>query len=619
MDAPGLLDELRRAVDGRRTPAAPVRRSLAALDDPVLARTAGRILARLEPDDGQLVPVRLAVLATCTVGPFEHLLRAGLVGVGVLPALEPAGYGSFDLTLSSGAFSGGDDPDVVACLVDGSRFLPGDWHGADVEALAKHVAARAEEFRSLIVSATGRTSSTLVLHTVPLPGEVRDTLVSWRARAALTSTWYRLNTDILTLAEEHRQIVVVDLVGLLADVAQRGHDPRLHRYADMPYTDGALLALARQVTRVVQARTGRSRKVLALDLDNTLWGGVLGEVGEHAVELGGLYPGRCYLDLQRTVRRLREQGVLLVLASKNDAEIVDRAMTRHPEMLLRPDAFAVTAVNWSPKAGNLATAAESLSLSPQAFVFMDDSAHERGYVGDELPDVALVAADGDPADLVESLLRGGWFDTMDLTDADRARPELYRSRSLRSEFAEDFGSSQDYLRALGIELVAAPVTAFEIARVAQLAARTNQFNLTGARFDETATAAMSADPDHLVVSMAVSDRFGDEGIVGALWVRRGSPTWRVLNMVLSCRVLGRGIELAGLAWLCRRAADAGATTIEGRFVPSGRNAVAADVWERAGFAPGEAEGTFLLDLAGAQITAPDWVTTVTGSEEEPPR
>ncbi|MBV9823132.1 MAG: HAD-IIIC family phosphatase, partial [Actinobacteria bacterium] len=571
-------------------------------------RKLGRLLADLQPTDDGLRPVRLSVLATCTVGPFEPLLRTGLVAVGALPSITVGDYGSFEFSLASGAFAADGEPDVLACLMEESFFLPGDWNGGDVEAVTEHLRARFAEFRSLIESVTRRSTATLVLHTLPLPVEVRESFVSWRAKAALAAAWSQLNADLLGLAAEYRQVLVVDLVSELAEQPVPVRDARLHRYADLPYTDGALHVLARQVARIVQARLGLSRKVLALDLDNTLWGGVLGEVGATGVELGGLYPGSCYRNLQRSTRRLREQGVILVLASKNDAEIVSDALGNHPEMLLRSDAFSVTAVNWSPKADNLRQAAESLSLATGSFVFMDDSPFERGQVASELPEVALVAADGDPSHLVRSLLAPGWFDVLDLTETDRDRPALYRTRALRNEFEGSFGTSEDYLQALNISLEVEPITPFGVARVAQMAARTNQFNLTGIRFDEARTAAMASDPGHLVASLSVSDRFGDEGVVGALWVECGADTWRVLNMVLSCRVLSRGIELAAVDWLARRASDAGATTLQGSFVPSAKNGAAAGFWKRAGFAPADSDGTFTLDLRDGWDPAPSWIT-----------
>jgi FkbH-like protein len=196
---------------------------------------------------------------------------------------------------------------------------------------------------------------------------------------------------------------------------------------------------------------------------------------------------------------------------------------------------------------------------------------------------------------------------LDLTDTDRDRPALYRTRALRSDFEGGFGSSEDYLHALNIELRIEPVTAFGVARVAQLAARTNQFNLTGIRFDEARTAAMSADPQYLIASLTVSDRFGDEGVVGALWVHRDPPTWRVLNMVLSCRVLGRGIELAAIDWLAQEAGDAGATALQGSFVASAKNGSAAGFWERAGFRPAAEDGLFTLELGDGWDPAPSWI------------
>jgi FkbH-like protein len=607
MSTNSLLSALRAAAQAGHAPDAVARRALLELDDATTARAAGRLLARF-PEEGlrDLRSLRVAIAATCTVGPFEHLLRAGLVGAGFRPVVDQADYGTFDMTLAGATFAAAGDPDIVVLLLDAAYFLPREWSPAALGDFEDGVLTRLRELSGLVAAATSRTSANLLLHTVPLPAEVRDTFLGLDDRAAVSGLWYRLNAALLDLAAEHTQVVTVDLAGALADRPVAVRDARLHRYGDLPYTDDALHVLAGLVRRVAQAKLGLSRKVLALDLDNTLWGGVLGEVDAHGVQLGGLYPGNAFLELQRTVRRLRDQGVVLVLASKNDPETVDKALDDHPEMVLRNDAFSVRAVNWSPKAGNLRTAAESLGLSIEAFVFMDDSEFERGHVAAELPDVALVSAAGDPAYLVESLLRHGWFDIMALTDTDRKRPELYSSRAMRADFSQGFGSSQEFLEALELKVEIAPATEFTVARVAQMAARTNQFNLTGIRFDEAATARMSEAADHMVVAISVSDRFGDEGIVGALWVRHESGTWQVLNMVLSCRVLGRGVELAAAGWLVGQARKAGAARIEGRFVPSPKNSVAADYWTRAGFTQ---EGdAFAVDVTAAADVTPSWIT-----------
>lgn len=603
---------LRAAVRERRMPGHPTRRALLESGDPALARQAGRILKDLAVDGERPREVDVAVLATCTVGPFEPLLRAQLVGAGLLPTLRSADYGTFGMTLATGSFTRDGDPGLVAVLLDAGYFLPGDFGAAEPDVLAKYVDARLEELRGLLAGALKHTAATVVVHTVPLPAQVRNGIISVRARAQVARTWYRLNEGLLALAEEHDQVVAVDLVGELAEAPVQACDVRLHRYGDLPYSDDALLLLARLVRRVAQARAGLSRKVLALDLDNTLWGGVLGEAGPQGVQVGGLYPGNCYSELQRTVAGLREQGVVLVLASKNDRDQVEKVLAEHPDVLLRPEAFSARMVDWSAKAGNLRRAAEALSLSTESFVFMDDSDFERAQVGDELPEVAVVSAAGDPAHLVDSLLRHGWFDVMALTDTDRKRPELYRNRALRGDFSSGFDSSEDFLRALDLKVEVTPATEYTIGRIAQLAARTNQFNLTGIRYDEAATRRMSEDAGHLVLSVSVADRFGDEGIVGALWVERTDEVWRVLNLVLSCRVLSRGVERAAVGRLADLAARAGARSVEGHYRPSDRNGVAADFWAGAGFTPAalpqETETqVFTLDAATAKEIAPEWI------------
>ncbi|MFH8344269.1 HAD-IIIC family phosphatase [Streptomyces sp. NPDC018045] len=607
------ITSLKDAVASGTAPGPALRLALSRIDDPAALRRAGRALAGLADPAGELRPVRVAVVADCTVGAFEPMLRAGLVGAGALPEIVTAPYGAFDLTLATGGFD--PDCDVLSCLLDESYFLPGDLDHAEPGTAAGHLTERLEHLRGLVTAALATTHATLVLHTVPLPGNVRDSVLSRRARGELTRLWYRLNLGLLELAEASPQIEVVDLAGLLGDVAAPARDDRLHSYADLPYTDAALLVLAREVRRIAQARLGLSKKVLALDLDNTLWGGVLGEVGAEGVALGGLYPGKAYKELQRAAHRLREQGVVLVLASKNDEEPVRRALLEHPEAVLRPDDFSVLVVNWESKAANLTQATRALGLGLSSVVFMDDSPFERGAVEAQLPEVTVVDAGGDPAGLVTSLVRHGWFDVPELTGTDRKRPELYRARSLRSDFSGGFSSAEDYLKALDLKVTVEPVTRFTAPRAAQLAARTNQFNLTGVRFDEAATVAMLTDPACLVASVSVRDRFGDEGMVGAAWVARDADAWHVRNLVLSCRVLGRGVEFAVAGWLARQAREAAVPRLTGAFVPSAKNAVAAAFWEKAGFVPA-GEGRFEFAPADMPDPTPSWVDVTSGSSPE---
>jgi FkbH-like protein len=606
-----MLEDLKNATAQGRVPAPAQLRVLAGTDDPATLRKAGRTLAALRADGESLRQVNIGLLSTATLGPLAQILRSVLVADGMLPEFTIGAYGSFELQLAEPASELlADGQAMLLCVIDASYFLPREWHGAEVAALCEFISERAEALRGLLASAARRSSTSILVHTIPLPGELRNTVISWRGRAELSRAWYRLNATLLELAEAHRGIAVIDFVSALAEAAVPAQDDRMRRYAEIPYTDAALVLLAREVRRFLRASTGRSSKVLALDLDNTLWGGVLGETGPAGVQLGGLYPGNCYTHLQRTARRLRDQGVILVLASKNDAADAESALAQHPEVVLRPELFSAMAVNWSDKAGNLREMADDLGLSTESFVFMDDSPFECGHVADELPGVRIVSADGDPAHLVRSLVGPGWFDILELTGTDQSRPMLYRARAERNMLASSHASAESYLRSLGIRVMMARATPFDVPRIAQLAARTNQFNLTGRRYGQSETASMAADPDHLVISFAVTDSFGPEGVVGAAWVECGHRAWQVLNFVMSCRVLGRGVEQAVVAWLARRARDAGASVLEGRFVRSARNGVAESLWPKAGFAlvsDDDGDKLFELALDSAGNLLPDWI------------
>ncbi|MBZ5790686.1 HAD-IIIC family phosphatase [Burkholderia contaminans] len=603
---------LRDAAMRGEPPDAPTRAALLGVTDALRAIAAGKLVAGLPAGGPRPKTIDVTVLANCTTGNYPHLLAARLAGIGVQARVHVNPYGGFEMALATGRLDG-SDPDLVTCLIDEAYFMPEDWNPADADGLAAHLASRADTLRAQVLALTDASRATFVLHTLPLPDTLRNSVISWRARTALSRAWCLVNAAILGLAEDSERVAVIDLVSLLANAAKPLRDARLMHYGHLSFSDDALLLHANEVRRYVQARLGLSRKGLGLDLDNTLWGGVVGELGAERIELGRLYPGSGYRALQTAAARLRSQGVVLALLSKNDAALVDDVLASHPEMVLRPGDFSASAVNWAPKSQGLHAIGETLDLAPDAFVFMDDSAFERGEVAAQWPEVALVAADCDPALLADTLLGGGWFDSLALTDTDRNRPALYRARSDRQQYSNGFASRDDYLHALGIQLVPKAAERFTIARIAQLAARTNQFNLTGERHDDAQLEQMANDPGHFVYSFSARDRFGDDGIVGAVWGTRDASAWRVTNFVLSCRVLGRSIEVAIVGWLATRAREAGARTLEGRYVASPRNAVAAELWPTCGFAPSR-DDCFALPLSGAFAPTPAWIHILSDHE-----
>ncbi len=335
--------------------------------------------------------------------------------------------------------------------------------------------------------------------------------------------------------------------------------------------------------RQVRARLGRTRKVLVLDLDGTLWGGVLGEDGPGGIELGAGLRGEAFTGFQRVLRQLGSQGVLLAISSKNDADAVSRTLRTHPAMVLRESDFVQVSANWKPKHDNLRDIAGRLGLGLDSFVFADDSLFECGLVGEQLPEVAVVRVDDEPALHPSALLADGWFDVFELTEADLERADRYRTEARRQEFREDVASYQDYLDGLGLEVTLRPPDEAELGRVSQLTLRTNQFHLATERLDVPQVADRMTHPGHHVIAVHARDRFGDHGLVGALFLRRDGEVVRIDNFALSCRVFARGIESACLSAVLEFARDTEARAVAGRYLPSPRNAAFAAFYADQGF------------------------------------
>lgn len=560
---------------------------------------AGRLLADADPaevvgrwtDPGPApVPVSVAVTGHGTLAGLmpalcAQLARHNLVLRGRLGDLD--GYRR-ELLDPAGVLA---DPeiDLVLCVLDPDVLLhrlPLPWQVEDVERASTELL---EELARSVAGYLGRGTGMLVLNTVPLlPATVRQVLDLGR-RARLGAAWRRFNTGLLDLAADHPRLVVVDLDPLVA-AGGPVQDVRMAGYAKAYLGDELLGRYAREIGHLTRALHGLSRKVLALDLDGTLWDGVLAEDGPEGVVMAGTPRGETFGRVQRVVRQLGSQGVLAVLASKNDQDAVLTTLRDHPDLHLREEHLVAVEAGWDPKTASLRRVAHRLGVGLDSVVFVDDSPAECGSVREALPQVAVVGLDDEPALHVERILADGWFDALRLTEDDRLRPGRYRSRVSRQDLLAEPGSLAEHLRRLDVSVRVAPAAEADAARVAQLTVRTNQFNLTTRRLRPDEIVALVRAPGSVVLTVRARDRFGDDGLVGSVLGRLADDGLHIDNMVLSCRVLGRGIEQATVAGLLDRAREAGLPAAHGRYEPSSRNGRVADFYPSLGFREVAADG-----------------------------
>ncbi|MEU6600894.1 HAD-IIIC family phosphatase [Streptomyces flaveolus] len=557
---------------------------------------AGTLLKRLDSDlikkhHPGTRTVSLAVTGWSTLDGLIAPLTAELARHDWILDPHVSDFGSYrkDLNDTNGQLYTGNF-EAVLCVLDAQAVLdrlPGPWTASDVEKAVSDFGTELEELTErFLTEGSGR----LVLNTITLPRSLTHQVVDHATRCQIGIHWRELNIRLLRLAARSDRVAVIDMEPLVAASGPLS-DARMAQYAKMRVSDELLAAYAREVAHLIRAFRGRSKKVLVVDLDNTLWDGILGDDGPDGIAAASTLRGEAFGAFQRVIRQLASQGVLLAVCSKNDEGPVRQVLSSHADMTLRLQDFVRITANWRPKEANLRLLAQELDLGLDSFVFVDDSPAECGLVASTLPQVAVVRLDDEPALHIERLLMDDWFATLRLTAEDRTRSESYRALTARQSLREAAGSAESYLRDLGVTVSVSTAKGFEAERLSQLTLRTNQFNLTGERLSAAEVTARCADPECLVLSVRSADRFGDNGLIGAVFARRRGSTMHIDNMLLSCRVFDRGVETAAMVSLLAYARAHGHTAVTGTYRATERNRRFADFYPSLGFTRGDSTET----------------------------
>lgn len=380
--------------------------------------------------------------------------------------------------------------------------------------------------------------------------------------------------------------MLLDVAGIAETVGLADwHSPALWNLAKLPFADAFVPLYAEHVARIIGAMRGKSRRCLVLDLDNTIWGGVIGDDGIEGIQIAqGDATGEAHLSVQQLALALRARGIVLAVSSKNTDSVARRPFKEHPDMLLKEEHIAVFQANWNDKATNIRAIAKELALGLDSFVFLDDNPAERGLIRQELPEVAVPELDSDPASYARTLAAAGYFEAINFSEEDRARAEMYQANARRLSLHSQTADLQSYLRSLEMRIVFGSFNRTTRARLTQLINKSNQFNLTTQRYTESQVEQLETDPDVMTLHARLIDRFGDNGIICVVICRATGPArWTIDSWLMSCRVLGRGVEQAVLAEIVFHARAAGIETLEGVYLPTDRNEMVREHYGRLGF------------------------------------
>jgi FkbH-like protein len=478
-------------------------------------------------------------------------------------------------------------PDLILLSLNARQVISGVPIAATAEEVEEALTRAIQELRELWGHARSTFNATLIQQSYldvsePLFGSY-DRLVP----AAPSRLIARLN-DLLAHAAARENV-------MLLDVAQASARDGIGAWFDIARWLQGKMEIAPQATplygdmvaRVVAAQRGLSKKCLVFDLDNTLWGGVIGDDGLEGIVLGeGSAVGEAHLALQRYALQLKERGVILAVCSKNDPAIAEAAFRDHPEMLLRPADIAAFVANWEDKAANLKTIAERLNIGLDSLVFVDDNPVERARVRESLPMVAVPELPEDAAQYVRCLSNTGYFESVSFTADDRQRAEQYAANAEREALLGSSESIDDFLRGLKMSVVFGPVKAVDLARATQLINKTNQFNPTTRRYLPEELAAIAAAPQAVTFQFRLLDRFGDNGLISVLILRPDPEQPDVMEIdtwVMSCRVFGRELEFEAMNIAVEAARSRGVRTFRANYIPTKRNGVIRDLYASLGF------------------------------------
>ena len=407
----------------------------------------------------------------------------------------------------------------------------------------------------------------------------------------------RLNFLLGQSAAEHKGVYLVDINAIQSRLGtSHFKDDKLYYVAKMPFSLEALPHLAEQTVNMITALRGSIKKCVIVDLDNTLWGGVIGDDGLDGIEIGELGTGHAFSEFQLYLKELKKRGIILAVCSKNNEDTAKLPFEKHPEMVLRLDDFALFVANWQDKASNIRFIQQTLNIGMDSIVFLDDNPFERGVVRSLIPDITVPELPDDPALYLSYIRSLDLFETASFSSADADRTEQYRQEADRSALVAKFTSYDEYLRALEMSAQAAPFDKFHYPRIAQLTQRSNQFNLRTVRYTESEIESVANDDNHITRYYCLHDKYGDYGLISVVIMdKREDSSLFISEWLMSCRVLKRGMEEFIVNDIIRTASQCGCTKVIGEYIPSPKNAMVADLYERMGFE--KCGGYYIADVS----------------------
>jgi len=532
--------------------------------------------------------LRIAFLASSTINGFEETMRVKCFEKGIECITYVADYNQYNqeiLDQNSGLYQ--FKPDITFLILD-TRHVLGEyffsWYTVPHDDRQKIIDTKISELKNICNTFTKNSDSKLVLTSLQIPNYSPYGFHDEHITKSLKQVIYEINTELFEWNKQYN-LFTYDFNRFVRKFGENNiFNYKQFFSGDIKISTEYIPKFIDDLMGYVYAVTGTSKKCIVLDLDNTLWGGIIGEDGFDNIKLGDNPIGRSFVEFQKRLLALNQRGIILAINSKNNFDDAIEVIQKHPNMILREDNFACVKINWDDKVSNIQRITEELNIGLDSMVFFDDDPINQEYVRESLPEVLVMNLPKDSSQYAQIITEMKEFDVLKITEEDTKRSDMYLKQKKRKEFESKVGNFNEFLKQMNIQVHVQKADSFSIPRISQLTLKTNQFNLTTRRYQEDEISKFSSSDDKIVECIQVSDKFGDNGITGTYIVeKKNNEEWIVDTFLLSCRIMGRGVEEIMMNQIIENAKSSGVKRIKGKFIPTAKNKPAENFYEKLGF------------------------------------
>ena len=529
--------------------------------------------------------IKIALLSSFTIEPLGIYLDIECRMLDLFPTLYLGGFNQFRQEIyepNSEFYKFDAEITVLAVqLNDYIASLNEKFIELSLQEKEKLIEKVLNEINSLVNEFKKNSSGLLLINNFIVPTYSPYGIIDNKEVLGLREFYQIINQKLENKYKIDQKIYIFDLNKMASSFGiQNILNYKMHYMASMELSEAFLPHLIKEYVSYVKALRGMTKKCIVLDLDNTLWGGIIGEDGIEGIKLDNSFPGNQFVDFQKALLNLNKRGIILAINSKNNFDDAIEVIRNHPAMVLKEKNFASIKINWENKTQNLVEIAKELGIGLDSMVFFDDNPVERDLVKQALPEVLVVDLPSSPTLYKQTLENLKVFDQLSLTEEDKKRSEMYKARKERKELEKSLTSIDDYLKNLEISLIIKEIDDFSVPRISNLVLKTNQFNLTTKRYTKTEIESMIKDVNKRIYYLHVKDRFGDEGIVGVAIIKVMDNNWLIDSFLMSCRVIGRKIEVAFLHELVEKARKSNIKSIRGTYIRTNKNNLVCNFYKK---------------------------------------